>query len=219
MSWTALLWALDQEPETATDKMVLVALANFVSEKDGNYCYPGHEALAERARCSVDTARRSVARLQAGGFLRIKREKAKNGQHLLARYHLAFHVTTRAPDGRTKVHAANCGVDEFDPSPERPSHAENACDDTLDIMGTEGEDGHPADCGMDTKNHPASHPANHPANCNHNHRNLKNLRTPPYPLEGEGERASDVPSGDAGNATKRRRAGSRASTPSDADVI
>lgn len=67
MSIQAITWAWEQDAASATDRLILIAIADFCDE---NYqCFPSQKKLAERALCSTDTVQRSLRRLEAAGLL------------------------------------------------------------------------------------------------------------------------------------------------------
>jgi hypothetical protein len=180
------MWASDQDTSTMADKTVLLALAYHCNDRDGgNLCFPGQETIARFARCSVDTVQRALSRLEAGGYIKIEKACDSNGQRLFDRYRLMFSVTTTAPDGRTKTHAANgresqaanCGV----AAEKSPSHAQDA-------HRSNDEQSHAANCGVDDESHAANHAANHTAICGPN---LKEPLEPKVstPLPPRGEKA------------------------------
>lgn len=67
MSVEAISWAFKQSPASASDKFVLVALANFAGET--HQCFPSRKKLADMAMVSLDTIDRAIARLCDGGFI------------------------------------------------------------------------------------------------------------------------------------------------------
>ncbi len=162
-SFHAYMWASDQETHSTADKVVLLALAYYCNDKDGgNLCFPGQETIAKFARCSVDTVQRALSRLEAGGYITIEKASDSNGQRLFDRYRLMFSVTTTAPDGSTKTHAAegrktqaaNCGMDVE----KSLSHAQDAHPESPTKTQA-------ANCGVDVESHTANHTANHTAIC------------------------------------------------------
>ncbi len=187
MSHVAMVWAVDQRPSNATDKLVLLALANYAAKADGGICWPGQDTIADFAICSVDTVQRALKRLAAGGYIRIEKATDSNGQRLYDRYRLLFDVVTTAPDGQQKRHAANCGVADVKP----PSHAKTAEPEADD----EAADSHTANCGVDPESHAANHTANHTANhaANHAANCGPNLREPLEPKEPPPQTPAAVP--------------------------
>lgn len=126
----AYLWAMDQEPDTTAEKMVLLALAHCCNDghgEDANLCFPGQETLAKFARCSVETVRRALRKLAEDGYVKVEpATDATNGQRLFNRYRLQFEVATKAPDGSTKTHRANCPVDTTPKDEKSTRHAQDA---------------------------------------------------------------------------------------------
>ncbi|MDO4611213.1 helix-turn-helix domain-containing protein, partial [Corynebacterium sp.] len=73
MSLQAMLWALDGAgPIPAPQKLVLIALADFVNDENGS-CWPSQEVIAQRATMSARTVRRHISWLEDEGLLEVKR--------------------------------------------------------------------------------------------------------------------------------------------------
>ena len=62
----------DAGPEDAVDSSVLVALANHCDD-DGRSCFPSVERVARMVRRSQRTVERSIAALEAGGWIQVER--------------------------------------------------------------------------------------------------------------------------------------------------
>lgn len=104
MSLRATLWALDDvrtgDPIT---KLVLLALADEADD-DGGSCYPSLRRIAYRAECSIATARRHVAKLEAAKLIVVRRpDRQGRGHH--NRYQLAVpeRVAKRDPSDGENV--------------------------------------------------------------------------------------------------------------------
>lgn len=71
MSLQAVLWALDGAgPTPAPQKLVLIALADFVNDQDGT-CWPSQEVIAQRATMSARTVRRHIGWLDGVGLISV----------------------------------------------------------------------------------------------------------------------------------------------------
>lgn len=77
MSIQALTWALDQSCVTATEKAVLLVLANYVGAKGATFV--GQETIAKQACCSVKTVERTLAGFEELGLIRRERRHRKDG--------------------------------------------------------------------------------------------------------------------------------------------
>lgn len=66
MSVKAMSWAFEQTLK-GNDKSVLLSLANFADDK--GFCWPSHATLAQHAGCSTATVKRSLAALEARGYI------------------------------------------------------------------------------------------------------------------------------------------------------
>lgn len=77
MSVQAITWALDQVCATATEKAVLLVVANYVGP-DGT-TFVGQETIATQACCSVKTVERSLAAFEEAGWIERERRHRKNG--------------------------------------------------------------------------------------------------------------------------------------------
>lgn len=77
MSVQAITWALDQTCSTATEKAVLLVVANYVGP-DGT-TFVGQETIAEQACCSVKTVERALSVFETAGWITRERRHRKNG--------------------------------------------------------------------------------------------------------------------------------------------
>jgi len=68
MSFEAAAWAIKQRPESATEKLLLIALADCMNAETGR-CFPSVDYLADAALCSKRTAQRAIKSLEAQGFI------------------------------------------------------------------------------------------------------------------------------------------------------
>lgn len=72
MSLRALSWAMNDAPvETATEKLVLLALADDAD--DDGFCWPSVRRLGDKALLSTGGVRRALERLEAAGLVRSRR--------------------------------------------------------------------------------------------------------------------------------------------------
>jgi len=74
MSVQAITWALSFDVETASEKAILLVLANYA---DGaGVCFPGQENIAKQAACSERTVRRILESFEQRGIItRIERRR------------------------------------------------------------------------------------------------------------------------------------------------
>lgn len=77
MSIEALNWAFDFEAKSASEKAILLALANYAGG-DGR-CHPGQESIAKKASCSDRTVRSVLADLEARGIIVREERRRKDG--------------------------------------------------------------------------------------------------------------------------------------------
>jgi AraC-like DNA-binding protein len=77
MSVEAITWALGAETESATDKAVLLVVANYADE--WGRCWPALQTIAAQARCSRSTAQRALKRMEEMGFLSRTDRRRKDG--------------------------------------------------------------------------------------------------------------------------------------------
>lgn len=87
MSNEAVTWAFKAEGLTATQKFVLVALADWADEYHS--CFPGQKKLAGKTNSSVATVRRALDVLQERGFIGRERRTRKGGYRTSDRYFLS----------------------------------------------------------------------------------------------------------------------------------
>lgn len=89
MSNEAITWAFKQAGLTATEKFVLVALADYAD--DEHTCFPAHQKTADRVSASKSTVQRAIKSLEAKGRLRVIPGKRANGSATTNRYLLNVH--------------------------------------------------------------------------------------------------------------------------------
>ena len=77
MSVQAITWALDQACATATEKAVLLVVANYVGP-DGT-TWVGQETIAAQACCSVKTVERALSAFETAGWIERERRNRKDG--------------------------------------------------------------------------------------------------------------------------------------------
>lgn len=77
MSVQAITWALDQSCATATEKAVLLVVANYVGP-DGT-TFVGQETISEQACCSIKTVERALAAFEKAGWIERERRHRKDG--------------------------------------------------------------------------------------------------------------------------------------------
>lgn len=77
MSVQAITWALEQACATATEKAVLLVVANYVGP-DGT-TFVGQETISEQACCSVKTVERALSAFEKAGWITRERRHRKDG--------------------------------------------------------------------------------------------------------------------------------------------
>lgn len=77
MSVQAITWALEQTCATATEKAVLLVVANYVGP-DGT-TFVGQETISEQACCSIKTVERALAAFEKAGWIERERRHRKDG--------------------------------------------------------------------------------------------------------------------------------------------
>lgn len=89
MSVQAITWAINYPAENATEKAILLVLANY-ADGDG-YCYPGQQSIARQSACSERTVRRVMDDLEARGVIkRVERRGTKGQRTSNATFLVAF---------------------------------------------------------------------------------------------------------------------------------
>jgi hypothetical protein len=78
MSFALVAWAMEQDIESATQKWVLVALANVANHHTGE-CRPKMETLARETSLGESTVRKAVTALVKGGYVKRKRQRRQDG--------------------------------------------------------------------------------------------------------------------------------------------
>lgn len=79
MSFKAIKWAIDQELDNATSKLVLVMLANYAN--DNNECYPSQTHLATRCGCSARSVMIHIKKLVKKRLIYVKQRRNKLKLH------------------------------------------------------------------------------------------------------------------------------------------
>lgn len=99
MSWQALTWACEQKAK-ATDKLVLIMLANRVNHDTGR-CTPAIDRLANECGLSRSGVKVALGRLQQAGLVQVF-QRTIDGGNLSNQYELAINgkVTTGPPNDR-----------------------------------------------------------------------------------------------------------------------
>lgn len=82
MSFEAAAWAIKQSPELATEKLILIALADC-HNRDTGRCDPSLATLSEVALCSSRTAIRAIDSLEKQGFISTIKESGKRTNYVL----------------------------------------------------------------------------------------------------------------------------------------
>ena len=82
MSLEALTWAMQQKPRTATEKLVLLSLADHHNRSTGR-CDPSMVTIAEEALCSKRQAIRCIESLELQGFVRSMKTNGSRTRYML----------------------------------------------------------------------------------------------------------------------------------------
>lgn len=77
MSVQAITWAIGYPAENATEKAILLVLANY-ADGDG-YCFPGQQSIATQSACSERTVRRVLDSLESKGVISREERRRKDG--------------------------------------------------------------------------------------------------------------------------------------------
>ena len=109
MSVKALTWAFDQ-PISATDKVVLLALADYANEH--GLCWPSISSLVQRAHVGERTVQRALQSLEDAGFITRERRKRENGSDTSNIYRLCLERVCQDVSGGVNLapHHAGEGV-------------------------------------------------------------------------------------------------------------
>jgi len=86
MSFQAMTWAVEQKCKSATQKLVLLMLANHANHHTGQ-CNPSHKRLADECSMSVSGLKKQLKELDAVGYIKTIRIM-KNGVNLPNQYEL-----------------------------------------------------------------------------------------------------------------------------------
>ncbi len=82
MSFEAAAWAIKQKTKTATEKLVLITLADC-QNAETNLCYPSIPYIAEHSLCSDRQAKRCIQSLEDQGLISVQRETGKSNHYSL----------------------------------------------------------------------------------------------------------------------------------------
>lgn len=115
MSNEAINWAFRQDVPMAR-KFVLIVLANYADESHS--CYPGQKKIAAQIGSSVETVRRALADLEAGGLIRRQRRNRESGHRSTDRYVLPVDEPTGQFEGANEPTKEEPKV--TDPAPADP---------------------------------------------------------------------------------------------------
>lgn len=83
MSFEAAAWAIKQKTKTATEKLVLITLAD-AQNSETNRCFPSIPTIAQVALCSERQAKRCIQSLESQGLIKVKREQGKSNYYSLS---------------------------------------------------------------------------------------------------------------------------------------
>lgn len=82
MSFEAAAWAIKQRTKTATDKLVLIVLADCHNRESGA-CFPSYKYIAEHAQCSERQVGRSIQNLEESGLITAEKKAGKSHNYQL----------------------------------------------------------------------------------------------------------------------------------------
>ncbi len=91
MSWDALAWAWKQDKVTASEKLVLMALA-YMENDETRVCKPSMNHLATKCRLTDRRCRDILKGLEERGFLSIQRRRKSAREWTSNLYFLAWRV-------------------------------------------------------------------------------------------------------------------------------
>ena len=127
MSVKALTWAFEQ-PINATEKVVLLALADHANE-DG-LCWPSISLLVKRAHVGERTVQRAIQSLEDAGFIARERRVRENGSDTSNLYRLIFDKVSHGVSGGVKLAPHEGGVTQTGGEGVTQTGGEGGPDDT-----------------------------------------------------------------------------------------
>ena len=77
MSIKIMSWVWDNSPYEGKVLLIHLALADFAN--DDGMCWPNQTRIADKCRCSVETVRTSVRRMEEDGLVEIVKASAGRG--------------------------------------------------------------------------------------------------------------------------------------------
>lgn len=107
MSNSALNWAWQQETNTASEKLVLVALADHLGDQNGS-AWPGIDRLARRCSISARTAIRAIDGLVDLGLVTRTRRFQKSNIYTLVISDRMTHIEPPISDTVSPSYVPNC---------------------------------------------------------------------------------------------------------------
>lgn len=133
MSVEAITWAVKFEAENATEKAVLLILANYADGEGTSF--PGQQSIAKQASCGERTVRRILSSLEERGVIRREERRRRDGSRtsdviVLAAFQQAANLAgsdepTGHPDRTNRPScpdqpATVAGPTSFEPSEDTP---------------------------------------------------------------------------------------------------
>jgi len=112
MSVKSLTWAFEQ-PISATEKVVLLALADHANEH--GMCWPSVSLLMQRAHVGERTVQRAIQSLEDGGFIVRERRKRENGSDTSNLYRLCFERVSQGMSAGISVDKRGSGGAKLTP--------------------------------------------------------------------------------------------------------
>ncbi|UPJ27077.1 helix-turn-helix domain-containing protein [Bradyrhizobium sp. CW1] len=105
MSWQATAWAAKQITGSASNKLTLLALANYADDK--GICWPTQETLANDTEQSIDTVQRRIKSLVNLGLVHVETRPGGRGRWDGRRYHLVGVAEMSKPQSAVRSRPAS----------------------------------------------------------------------------------------------------------------
>lgn len=82
MSFSAAAWAIRQEIQNSTQKLILIILADCYNDETQR-CYPSYQYIAKLAGCSQCTVHRAIKELEDNGIIEVTKRDGKSSYYHL----------------------------------------------------------------------------------------------------------------------------------------
>lgn len=122
MSIKIMSWVWDNSPYEGKVLLIHLALADFAN--DEGTCWPNQKRIAKKCRCSVETVRTSVRKMQEDGLIEIVSASSGRGNSHV--YHLLNpKLSGASSDGKAQVDDRNPQISSRKPpNPSPKNHQE-----------------------------------------------------------------------------------------------